>query len=64
MGLVLSLVMPESVRLFAPEVKHMFVHLLDFTQTVAGLGFLGRLYYEHPFAMVEAEGRTPVRPHP
>ena len=65
MGLVLSLVMSESVRLFAPKVKHMFVYLREIPETVAGLGFLGRLYYEHPFAMVEAEGRTPVRPnHP
>jgi len=63
MGLVLSLVMSESVRLFAPKVKHMFVYLLEIPETVAGLGFGGRLYYEHPFAMVEAEGRTPVRPH-
>ena len=42
----------------------MFVYLREIPETVAGLGFLGRLYYEHPFAMVEAEGRTPVRPQP
>jgi hypothetical protein len=45
--------MSESVRLFAPKVKHMFVYLREIPEAVTALGFLGRLYYEHPFAMVD-----------
>ena len=38
------------------------IWLCKFPKTLTGLEFAGRLYYEHPFVMVESVGRTPVRP--